>query len=65
MAAGRRLALVQQAMLVWKFTDDKADLGTELSAFVEEGMFCGESGEVMPYNPQVLEAIVAAGLWEK
>lgn len=65
MAIGRRLMIAHQSAVVWLFTNDKADIGSELEAFVEEGMLGDGDGDSMPYNPQVLEAIVEAGLWER
>lgn len=64
MAAGKRLSLVHQAMVVWVFVDEKAELGYELTQFVDTGSM-GSEAEVMPYNPNVLEAIVAQGLWDR
>jgi hypothetical protein len=56
MAAGRRQALLHQAMLVWSDRGDPA-----YKRYVETGSFGDATSDVEPYNPELVKQIVASG----
>lgn len=56
MAAGRRVALVQQAGLVWADRGEPAYL-----RYIATGSFGAETTDVQPYDPELVKSIVASG----